>query len=137
MRGKHHVGFLRLNGLYHFFNRRGCKCGLGPCLNRTRFQYRGTGRDIAHFKNLGPAITKPAISNHQAIFIRRKLSGNSLHSIGTAARYNNNRFGVIDPLQRTGYTGHHALEGLGHVVQRTVGVYHGIFEQTVWVDICQ
>ena len=59
------------------------------------FQHDGFGRDIAGFKNLGPAETEPAIANDQTFFTGHKLTRHRFHSIGAAAGNDNNGLGII------------------------------------------
>jgi hypothetical protein len=42
---------------------------------------------------------------------------------------------VIHRLERGGDVAHHALESLGHVIERTVGVDDRVLEETVGIDV--
>ena len=96
----------------------------------------GAGRgDVAGLKDLRPTKAEPAVAQDETVLSCRKLSRDRFHPVGPAPRHNDHSRGVVDLLQSVGDVAHDALEGLRHVVQRTVGKDHGIFEKAVGVDV--
>ena len=92
------------------------------------------GRDLAHVEDLRPAVAEPAVADHQNMLAVCKLTCDRLHAEGATAGHERDRMCVVHPLEHGRDVGHHALEALGHVVERAVGVDHRKLEQTVRVD---
>ncbi|MNG79364.1 hypothetical protein D3C79_379730 [compost metagenome] len=110
MGGEDNLRLVRLNGCQHFVQR-GWRVGsLAARVDRSGFQHRGGRRDVAHLKDLAPAITEPAVAYHQALLVGGKLSRHRFHAECTAARHHRNSLGVVDLFQGLGNVLHHALK---------------------------
>ena len=84
------------DGRHYFSDRSRGKGRLRARVHRTRLNHRLFRRNLSHFKNLTPAIAKPAIANHQTVFPSRKLTCHGLHGKGSTSGNDDRRFGVVD-----------------------------------------
>ncbi|MNS09884.1 hypothetical protein D3C72_413820 [compost metagenome] len=126
--------FLRRDGCQHFVQRRRGVGGLATRLDRPGLEHRSGRRDVAHLQNLAPAITEPAVAYHQTLLAGSELPRHRFHAECAAARNHRHRLGVVDLFQGFGNVLHHALKGLRHVIERAVGVDHGILDQSLGID---
>ena len=69
------------------------------------------------------------------MLIMAKLTGHCFHTIGATAGYDNDVVSAVDFFQSGGNVAHYLLKAGRHMVQRTVGEYDGIFEQSVRIDV--
>ena len=127
------VRFFRCDCLCDFFDGRRCKWGVFVIACAPRFEDCGLGWDVAHFKNLGPAIAEPSIANDEAFFVCGKLSRHGFHAISATAGYDDDRAGAIHFFECDRDIFHYALEGLRHVVEGAVCIDHGVFQEFVGV----
>ncbi|MNM25928.1 hypothetical protein D3C81_363850 [compost metagenome] len=98
------------NGCQHFVQRGWGVGSLATSVDRSGFQHRGGRRDVAHLKDLAPAITEPAVAYHQALLVGGKLSRHRFHAKCAAARDHRNGLGVVDLFQGRGNVLHHGLK---------------------------
>ena len=124
VRRKHHVGFFGQDGGDHFVNRAGHPRGLRRVRGAPRLEHDGLGRDVAHVKNLRPAVAKPAVADDERFFASGKLARHGFHAKRAAAGHQHGGWRVVDRFQDARDVAHDALKALRHVVQRTVGVDH-------------
>ncbi|MNM53654.1 hypothetical protein D3C81_647590 [compost metagenome] len=110
MGGEDNLRLLRLNGCQHFVQRGWGVGSLTTSLDRSGFQHRGSRRDVAHLKDLAPAITEPAVAYHQALLAGGKLSCHRFHAECAAARDHRYSLSVVDLFQGAGNVLHHALK---------------------------
>ena len=104
------VRFFCRDCLHDLLNGRRCKWGVFVIACAPRFEDYGLGWYVAHFENLGPAITEPPIAYHKAFFVCRKLSRHGFHAISATAGNDDSRAGVIHFFERGGNIFHDALE---------------------------
>ena len=135
MRREHHRRLFFGNGGLHFGNRCRCPGGLRFSGSLARLDHSVRGGDLAHVKNLRPAVAEPAVADDHHVFAAGKLAGHRFHAVGAAAGHQHGGMRAIDFLEHAGNVRHHALKALGHVVEGPVGVDHRKFEQAVRVDI--
>ncbi len=99
VRGKHHGGTLGTDGGGHFFGGAGFPCGLGVVADAAGLADEGFGGDVAHVKNLCPAVAEPAVANDQHFLTGGELAGDRLHAKRAAARHQRGGMGVIHLFQ--------------------------------------
>src|SRR5690606_26180844 len=84
---------------------------------------------------LAPAETEPAVTHHQAVLAGGELARHGLHAEGTATRHDDGGMRLVHALERAADIVHGTLEQARHVIDRSVGINHGIFKQTVGIDV--
>ena len=133
MRGEHDVGTEGGDFGTYFFYRRRRKRGLEavflPC-----GQHFGFRCDAALFEDLRPAVAEKAVAHNQAFFAACELACNRLHAGRAGAGHDGGILGAVNFLQGGGDVTQGRLKFLRHVVQRAVGINHGIFEQAVSIN---
>ena len=137
MRGKHHVGLVGANACSHFVCRAWHPSGLRVVRHAAGLEHHLLRGDAAHLKNLRPAVAEPTVAHHHGFFASSKLARHSLHAKGATARHQYRHWGAVHLFENGRNVGHDALEALGHVIERAVGVDHREFEQTVGVNLGQ
>ena len=134
---KDHIGFFCQDVLDHFVDRAGRKGRLVGFALAARLEYYGLRGDGSHVENLCPAVAEPAVADYEAFFPGAKLAGHGFHAVAAAAGYHHGRLGVVDLFKSGGDLPHDALEALGHVVERAVGVDHRVLQKTIRVYVGQ
>ena len=133
MRGEHDVGTEGGNFGTYFFYRRRRKRGLEavflPC-----GQHFGFRCDAALFEDLRPAVAEKAVAHNQAFFAACELARHRLHAGRAGAGNDGGMLCAVNFFQGGGDVTQGRLKFLRHVVQRAVGINHGIFEQAVGID---
>ena len=137
MRRKNHVRTLGVNGSDDFFNRCRGEGGLHAAADLAGLEDSAFGGNVAHVENLCPAEAEPAVADDQTLAMRGELAGDGLHAEGAAAGNDGGGLGVIDFFQDARNVAHDALKALRHMVQRTVGIDHRIFEQAIGIGLGQ
>jgi hypothetical protein len=137
MRCEHHVGPRRGDGGDDFVDRCRRKRALLAGRDAARLQHLRLRRNAAHFEDLRPAVAEPAVADDQDPLVGGELACHRFHAEGATARHDDGRSGVVDRLEGARDVAHHALEALGHVVERAVGVDDRVFKQPVGVDVGQ
>jgi hypothetical protein len=137
VRREHHVRLRVADGRDHLRDGRRRVGRLPARLDRARLQHRRLRRDPAHVEDLRPAVAEPPVADDQAIPAGSELPGHRFHPERAAARNDDRRVGAVDLLENAGDVLHHALKGARHVIEGTIGEHHGVFEQTLGVDVGQ
>jgi hypothetical protein len=135
VRGEHHVGPAFADGGDDLGEGRRREGRLAAILGRTRLQNSRLRGNLPGIENLRPAVAEPAVPYHQAFLVARELPGDCLHAEGAAAWHDDGRLRLVDALQHAGDVVHDALELLRHVIERAVGVDHGVFKEAVRVNV--
>ena len=82
---------------------------------------------MTHLENLGPAIAKPSVPDHQAFFVVTKLAGYGLHAERATTRHHHYCSGVVGYLECGRDIVHHLLERLRHMIERPVSKNNRVF----------
>ncbi len=134
---EHEIGSLGLDRCNHFIHRSRDEGGLVSIFYHASLQYDLFGWDASRFEDLAPAVTEPAVANDQTFLVSCELSGDSFHPERTTTRNHSHGSGVVHALQRRRDIVHHTAKRLRHVVQGAVGVDHGVFQQSVGINVRQ
>jgi hypothetical protein len=135
VRREDHRGPLRLDAGNDLLQRGRREGRLRAVPGPARFVHRDVCCDAALFQDLRPAVAEPAVAYHQALLPAGELPRHRFHTVGASARHHGDRRGAVNRFQGGGNVLHDHLEGSGHMVQRSVGEDHGVFEQAFGVDI--
>ena len=131
------VWLFSLDRRYDFFDGGGAEGGLRAMFDRAGFQNGGFGCNFPHIQDLAPAKTEKTVANDQAVFAVGELAGYRFHTEGAAAGNDCDGLCFVNSFQGVGNIAHCALKRLRHVVERAVGEDHGVFQQSVGIDIGQ
>ena len=100
-------------GLYRgndLFDRHRRECRLATVFDRSGFQHDFFRRYPTGIENLRPTEAEPTVADDKAFFPGPKLARNRLHSVGAAARDQNNRMRVVNAFEGHGDIVHYTLK---------------------------
>src|SRR5699024_192612 len=93
------------------------------------------GGDVAGVEDLRPAEGEQTVAHDEHLLAGGDLAGHGLHRIAAAAGDDGGGLGVVGRAQDAVDVLHHGHELLRHVVQRSIGEDHRVFEQAVGINI--
>ena len=93
---------------------------------------RGDGSGV---EDLRPAEGEQTVAHDQRLLAGGQLTGHGFHGVAAAAGDDGDAVGIVGRAQDPVDVLHHGHEPLRHVVERSVGEDHRVFEQAVWVNI--
>ena len=100
MGGEHQGRPLVGDGGHGFFNGDWCPRGLSTDvimgIDAAGLEHGVRTGNLAHVKDLRPAVAEPAVADDQDMLVAGKLPGNRLHAEGAAARHQHGRMRAID-----------------------------------------
>ena len=92
-------------------------------LNSKMLEIRDSGK-VTGLENLRPTVREPAVAHDKGMRACTKLTGDSLHPIGSTTGDQGDLIGVVDLFQHIADVVHHALKGFAHMVKAAVGEDH-------------